>query len=265
MPGVKNTARMTWRQNLLFNVGEKSLYEKGYYADSSLFSIFTLPFIKGNAHSALLQLNNLVISEKMARDIFGTTDVIGKSLKVDNKENYIISGVIKNIPENSTFKYDWVAPFEVYFKKNDWLKAWGNNGILTFVEVEPKADVAQINKKLYNYIKSKDTTAIANPFLFGMHDWRLRNNFTDGKQNGGRIEYVNLFTTIAWIILLIACINFMNLATARSEKIKRSGGEKSTGSSKKDAYPSVYWRSIINVPDSCNYSNWFYLCGTTLL
>ena len=234
IPGIKNTSRATWKQNTLFNIGDKSIYELGQYLDSSMFSIFTIPFIKGNPSTAFNQLNSLVISEKMAKSFFGSTDVIGKYLKVDNKEDYVISGVFKDLPDNSTYTYEWLAPFEVYFKKNDWLKEWGNNGIMTFVEIEPKANVATINKKLYGYIQSKDTGAVAKPFLFSMRDWRLRNHFTEGKQDGGRIEYVNLFTTIAWIILLIACINFMNLATARSEKRSREVGvRKVLGAQKK--------------------------------
>ncbi|MFL5789498.1 MAG: ABC transporter permease, partial [Flavisolibacter sp.] len=234
IPGIKNSSRATWMQNSLFTLEEKALYERGMYADASFLNIFTIPFIKGNASTALSQLNNIVISEKMAKSFFGTTDVIGRTLKVDNKSESIIAGVIKDIPRNSTYTFDWLAPFEIYFKQNDWLKEWGNNGIMTFVEVEPKADVQAINKKLYGYIQSKDTGAVAKPFLFAMKDWRLRNNFIDGKQSGGRIEYVNLFTTIAWIILLIACINFMNLATARSEKRAREVGvRKVLGAEKK--------------------------------
>ena len=234
IPGISNTCRNTWQQSLLFGLGDKTIYEKGRFADSSMFSMFTIPFLKGNPRTAFIQLNNLVISEKMANRFFGTTDVVGRSLKVDNKEEYVITGVFQDLPQNSTLQFDWLAPFEIYLKKNQWLQQWGNNGILTYAEVEPRADVAAINTKLSGYIKSKDTGAIARPFLFSMNDWRLRNNFVEGKQTGGRIESVNLFTTIAWIILLIACINFMNLATARSEKRAREVGvRKVLGAAKK--------------------------------
>ncbi|MFL5741288.1 MAG: ABC transporter permease [Flavisolibacter sp.] len=234
IPGIRNTCRTTWRQSLLFALDEKSIYEKGYYADGSLLNMFTVPFVKGNPKTVFSQLNNLVISETMAAKFFGNTDPLGKTLKVNNKENFLITGVFKDFPQNSTLQFDWLMPFQIYLSENEWLKRWGNNGIITYAELEPSANAAAINKKLFNYIRSKDTSAIARPFLLAMKDWRLRSNFEEGKQTGGRIVYVNLFTTIAWIILLIACINFMNLATARSEKRAREVGvRKVLGAAKK--------------------------------
>ncbi|HKC35599.1 MAG TPA: FtsX-like permease family protein, partial [Chitinophagaceae bacterium] len=161
-------------------------------------------------------------------------DIIGKTLKVDNKEEYVISAVFKDFPQNSSIKFDWLSPFKIYHDKNEWLNHWDNNGIQTFVELEEKVDPGLINKKLDNYLKAKDTTIVAQPFLFSMNDWRLRSKFEEGKQVGGRIQNVRTFSIIAWIILLIACINFMNLATARSEKRAREVGlRKVLGAGKK--------------------------------
>ncbi|TMI81334.1 MAG: FtsX-like permease family protein, partial [Bacteroidetes bacterium] len=225
IPGIKNTCRMTWGQYTLFSLGDKAIYEEGFYADSSIFSMFTLPFEQGKKENALTQLHSVVITEKMAKKFFGDDKtIIGKSLKLDNKEDYIVSGVLKDLPENTSIQFGWLAPFQVYLDKNTWLQQWGNNGIQTFAELDKKADPAVINKKLYDYIKSKDTTAIARPFLFAMNDWRLKSKFEEGKQVGGRIQHVRMFSIIAWIILLIGCINFMNLATARSEKRAREVG-----------------------------------------
>ena len=234
IPGVKNACRSTWGQSYLFGLDDKTIYERGILADSSLFSMFTIPFVKGNPRTVFSQLNSVVISEKMAKSFFANTDPLGKSLKVNNDKAYVVTGIFRDLPENSTLQFDWVIPFKVYFDQNAWLKEWGNNGIITYAELEASANPAAVDRKLYNYIKSKDTGAAAQPFLFSMDDWRLRNNFEEGKQTGGRIEYVNLFTTIAWIILLIACINFMNLATARSEKRAREVGvRKVLGAAKK--------------------------------
>jgi len=235
IPGIKNSCRLTWQQYTLFNLGEKSIYERGFYADSSIFNLFTIPFIQGRPENAFPQLHSLVISETMAKKFFGDQkDILGKTLKVDNKNDFLVTGVFKDLPANSTIKFDWLAPFKIYFDQNSWLTGWNNNGIQTFAEIDAKADVSAINKKLYGYIRTKDTAASALPFLFSMNDWRLYSKFEEGKQVGGRIQYVRMFSIIAWIILLIACINFMNLATARSEKRAREVGvRKVLGAGKK--------------------------------
>ena len=235
IPGIKNSCRLTWQQYTLFNLGEKSIYERGFYADSSIFNLFTIPFIQGRPENAFPQLHSLVISETMAKKFFGDQkDILGKTLKVDNKNDFLVTGVFKDLPANSTIKFDWLAPFKIYFDQNNWLTGWNNNGIQTFVELEAKADLSAVNKKLYGYIRTKDTAASALPFLFSMNDWRLYSKFEEGKQVGGRIQYVRMFSIIAWIILLIACINFMNLATARSEKRAREVGvRKVLGAGKK--------------------------------
>ena len=197
--------------------------------------MLTIPFVQGNKETVFQQLHSLAISEKMAKKFFGDQkDIIGKTLKVDNKEEYVIGAVFKDLPQNSSIKFDWLSPFKIYHDKNEWLNQWDNNGIQTFVELEEKADRGLINKKLDNYLKAKDTTIVAQPFLFSMNDWRLHSKFEEGKQIGGRIQNVRTFSIIAWIILLIACINFMNLATARSEKRAREVGvRKVLGAGKK--------------------------------
>ncbi|PWT95225.1 MAG: acetylornithine deacetylase [Bacteroidetes bacterium] len=234
LPGIKNSCRTTWQQTKLFTLGEKSISQDGRYADSSIFSLFTIPFLDGSPQHVFDQIRSVVITEKMAKKFFNTTtNVVGKTLKIDNGESYTITGIVKDLPQNSTVKFDWLLPFQIYFDENNWLKDWGSNGIQTYVEVYPKSNPATIDKQLFGYIQTKDSAAIARAFLLPMKDWRLRNAFEDGKRVTGRIQYVRMFSTIAWIILLIACINFMNLATARSEKrAKEVGVRKVMGAGK---------------------------------
>jgi len=224
IPGIKNTARTSWGENMLFTLNDKIIYEQGMFVDAPFLSMFQLEFVKGSASSAFAQLHSLVITETMADKFFGSTDVVGKSIKVDNKQEYIVSGVIKDLPENVSFRFSWLASFSLFEQENTWLEQWGNNGIATFVETEPNADVKAINAKLYNFVDSKSEGAAAKMSIYPMNRWRMYDSFENGKEVAGRIKFVNLFSLIAWIILIIACINFMNLSTARSEQRAREVG-----------------------------------------
>ncbi len=226
IPGIADVCRVSGSKPVLFTLGDKGIYERGGYADPSIFDMFTWQFVQGNAKDAFKELYAIVISEKMANQFYGTTaNVIGKSIKLDTKQDYVITGVVKDLPSNSTMQTDWIAPFAVYGKEfAERLSSWGNNSIATYIELSPNANKASVNQQLGGIIKKRLPTTSTTPFLFSMNDWRLRDQFEDGQHAGGRITYVRMFTVIAWIILLIACINFMNLATARSEKRAREVG-----------------------------------------
>jgi len=226
IPGIVNACRVSGSRPTLFSIDDKAIYEKGGFADHAIFDLFTWQFVQGNPKDAFSQLYSVVISEKMADQFFGkSANVIGKTIKFDNKQDYVVSGVVKDLPANSTLQMEWIAPFEIFFKENtERLTAWGNNSLATYVELSPQADKAKVNQLLAGSIKKRLPETSTTPFLFSMNDWRLRDQYEDGQQAGGRIEYVRMFTIIAWIILLIACINFMNLSTARSEKRAREVG-----------------------------------------
>jgi putative ABC transport system permease protein len=247
IPGIANTCRTTEAgTSFLFTIGDKTVNASGEYVEPSFFEMFTLPFIQGNAGSAFSQLHSIVITEKTARKFFGDgpdsyRDVLGKNVRMDNKQDYVVSGVLKDLPENSTLQFEWLAPFKVWYDENPRAATWFNFGLTTYVELKPGADAAAINDKLlnpfYDFTTQKNETekSSVHVFLFGMNDWHLRDDFDNGKLTGsGRILYIRLFGIIAWIILFIACINFMNLATAGSEKrSKEIGVRKVLGSGKK--------------------------------
>lgn len=223
IPEIKYATRSDWGNNVLFTLGEKSIYERGYFADPDFLRMFSFELIKGTPE-ILNDPTSLVITQEMAEKFFGKEDPVGKTLKVNNDHVFTVKGVVKTPPRNSTIRFSWLAAFKIHEDRNEWLQQWGNNGILSYVQLKDGADPAQVNKKFYDFIQKKDNEAIARPFLLAMNDWRLRNRFEEGKPAGGRIEYVRLFSIIALLIIVIACINFMNLATARSEQRAREVG-----------------------------------------
>lgn len=136
----------------------------------------------------------------------------------------MVSGVIENLPSNISFNFEWLSPFEVFKGENNWLQYWASNGITTYVELDSNANLASLNKQLYDYIGTKQEGATSKIGLYPMTRWALYDTFENGKEIPGMIKYVKLFSLIAWIILIIACINFMNLSTARSQKRAREVG-----------------------------------------
>lgn len=233
MPEVEHAVRVSWEQEVLFTYGDKALKVKGQYADPEFFEVFSFPLLQGNAAQVLQQPKSVVISDSMALKFFGTTNVAGKILKLNNSESYKITGVMRQVPANSSLQFDFVMPFEDYLVKNEWLKEWGNNGILTFIQVTKSAAIPALDNKLKRFLKSQQEDQEAVLFLHAYSKQHLYSDFRPGKSDSGLILYVRLFSLIAVFILLIACINFMNLATARSAKrAKEVGVRKAIGASK---------------------------------
>lgn len=230
IPGIQKAASFSGVTEKLLAIGEKGYKSKGQYANNDVFDVFTFPFIDGDPARALSGPNNIVLTEKIARNLFGDSKAAGKIVRVDNKEDYMVAGVIKDLPENSTLKFEWLLPMERCVQEYPYLKHWGANAPRTYVLVDPKADIDKMNAKVKGIIQRhlKESETIA--FLYPFRDTYLEGRFNKGKIDGGRIEYVRLFIIIAIFVLLIACINFMNLSTAKAiQRSKEVGVRKSIG------------------------------------
>lgn len=213
-PEIENTARLSgFEEKQLVSYGSKSFNEIIRLTDNSLFSMFSFPLVKGDSLTVLTQPFSIAISEDMAKKFFRDEDPLGKVLKVRNKYDFKVTGVFKNIPRNSSERFDFLAPFEFYKESGRNLEAWGSNAYDTMILLKKGANPDSVSAKISDRLKQggqKLSVLYLHPLLRA-HLYSL-----SGK--GGAIKYVYIFTLIAIFILLIACFNFMNLATTRSEK-----------------------------------------------
>ncbi|MBS1528039.1 MAG: ABC transporter permease [Bacteroidetes bacterium] len=228
-PEVQYATGMDNNDQNTFQVGDKILKLNGAAADSDVFKMFSYKLLEGDAKTALNTPSSIAISRKMAEDFFGSPQAaIGKTIRYENKETFNITAVFENVPENSSIKFEYLINWFQYLKENGWAKDWGNNGPRAFIQLRPDANPAAFDKKIthfmdaYNKYQTKAFREQLGIQKFG--DVYLHSDLKDGKVSGGRIEYVQLFTIVAVFILLIACINFMNLTTARSVKRSREIG-----------------------------------------
>ncbi|HVU95393.1 MAG TPA: ABC transporter permease [Puia sp.] len=229
-PGIVDVARISWRMDELAVAGDKKIKTNGLYADPSFLSLFTVGLTRGNAATALATPQSIVISQALATACFGDENPIGKTIHMNAGQAYsvdglyTVTGVFTPLPANSSFHFQWLSPYTTWTSANTWLQGWGNNLTETYVQLAPNASRQAIDSKLNHYLSTKQNGATNSLFLFSANDWHLRDKFVNGVQSGGAIRYVRLFTLIAAAILLIACINFMNLSTARSEQRAREVG-----------------------------------------
>ena len=165
IPEIQNTARMDWGNRWLFTLGDKTIYEDGRLVDASFLDMFTFPLLYGEKKNILRDEHSLVITEKMSKKFFGDENPVGKYIKVNNNKEMLITGVLKDAPNNTSLRFQWLASFKIFEKENTWWTSWGTNGMQTYVELKPGTDVEKLNKKLYSFIQNKEKDAAARPFL----------------------------------------------------------------------------------------------------
>ncbi|HTL09007.1 MAG TPA: ABC transporter permease [Chitinophagaceae bacterium] len=214
-----------WPDKKAFQVGDKILKEEGNFADPDFFEMFSFPLLEGKPSLALNDPSSIAVSEKMAKHFFGSVAAaMGKTIRCEDKKDFKVSAVYADMPQHSTLKLDFVLNWYAFLDENSWARDWGNNGPATAImlraDAKPTLVASKIRKFLDGYNKEQDKTFRIELAMQPFNQMYLHSNFKNGQASGGRIEYVKLFSIIAVFILLIACINFMNLTTARS--VKRS-------------------------------------------
>lgn len=252
LPSVKNASRISMeRGTKLFSRGENKFKLKANIVDPSFLKILSYNFIYGDAENALKEPNSIVITQSIAKKLFGNGNPMGKDVKYDNLNNLKVTAVIEDLPKNQTFQFEALQPFAFLEQTNPAVKneGWGSISYLTVVELKDAGQLSQTNATLKNFIVSKEPdlkSYVYEPFLFPIAKMHLYNEFKNGKPSGGRIDEVKLFLLLAICVLFIACINYMNLSTARSEKRAREVGvRKALGSDRGSLMGQFMLESIV--------------------
>ncbi|MDB5088327.1 MAG: hypothetical protein JWR09_2321 [Mucilaginibacter sp.] len=252
IPEVKNMAfymtgyQLPWGHLETLQAGEKKMKLEGSRAGEDFFKMFSYKLAAGNPQSILKDLNGIAISRKLAESFFGSPEkAMGQSLRFENKLNFLVTGVFENLPAKSSLQFDFLLNWEAQKKLLD----FASTDIKTYIQLSKTADVAKTEAKINSYLQTRMAKVPGVRTQIGLQrfgDQYLHNIFANGKPQGGRIEYVKIFNEVAIFILIIACINFMNLATARSVKrAKEVGVRKVAGSTRGNLIAQFFGESLL--------------------
>lgn len=254
MPEVEYAASVippTWFSDKgLFLLNDVHIRAAGGFVSNNFFNIFSCNFIEGNKNNLFSDKNNIALSRELAIKLFGTANnIVGKTVEWSQKDfsgNYTVSGVFEKLPSNSTLQFDAIFNYALFLEKNQKLLKWSNNDPSTYVSLKQNTDINAFNKKLAGFVKIKNAESKEVLFAQRFSDTYLYNNYENGKPSGGRMEYVKLFSIISIFILLIACINFMNLSTAKAlRRIKEVGIQKVIGATRHSLIIQYLLESIL--------------------
>jgi ABC-type antimicrobial peptide transport system permease subunit len=243
VPEIQYVAESDWMGSHGLNVGDKKLYLRGAIAGTDFLKIFQLPFEKGNAGAAFKDAYSIVLTQSTAKALFGNEDAMNKMVRFDNAHDLKVTGIIQDLPGNSSLSFQYVIPATYTYQTNpavlkDGLSTFSANNRQIFVKLKPGIAYAQVAPKIRNIEHTeKGSINAMNSYvtLQPIERWHLYSNYVQGQDTPGFLQYVKMFTIIGAFVLLIACINFINLTTARSEKRAREVGvRKAIGSQRKD-------------------------------
>ena len=252
----KYVAQASWTEGHLLTVGDKQIKANGMFFEPDAPEMFTLEMVRGT-RSGLKDPYSILLSASVAEAIFGNTDPINKMVKFGRKTNLKVTGVYKDLPDNTTLSdIKIMMPWELWLIRNPWVKEltppWGSNQSQTFVQVADNAHMEKVSAKIKNVkldnLSKEEAKSQWVVFLQPMSKWNLYSEFKNGVNTGGSIQYVWLFGIIGIFVLILACINFMNLSTARSEKrAKEVGIRKTVGSLRSQIIKQFFAESYLVV------------------
>jgi len=249
----KHIAICSWTEQHVLNVGDKNVSYRGNFMGAEAPEMFTLKMLAGS-RQGLTDRSSILISQSVAKALFGGSDAINKIIKLDNKDAFKVSGVYEDLPANTTLHdLAFIGPWDYYINTPDNRRSptdWGDNSLFMYVQVADNADMANVSARIHNtkYDNMDPADRKYKPVMFlqPMSKWHLYSEFKSGVNTGGAIQYVWLFGIIGVFVLLLACINFMNLSTARSEKrAKEVGIRKAIGSLRGQLVYQFYCESML--------------------
>lgn len=246
---IKRAAVSDWGGDHLLSIDgdDNRITRRGFYVSDEFLDMFEFPLVKGNSSQVLNDPSVIVISESTAHALFGNEDPINKVIHLDNEKDVKVSGVFKDVPKNSSFQFDVLIPWKYREANNPWVKEnmtnWGNYSFQVYIELDDPANAADAEKSVKGLLAEHGENQMEQEFfIYQMTRWRLFSNFENGVESGGINDYVQMFTVIAVFIIVIACINFMNLATARSERRARSRHSQECRIASRRIDRAVHWR-----------------------
>jgi putative ABC transport system permease protein len=224
-----------WWQKFTLSVADKNIKATGQYVGQDYFNIFSFKLLEGKKSGVLADKTSIVISDELARKLFNTTEnVIGKAIRFQHEREFFVSGVFEKVPYHSSQQFDFVLSFEYLHDTQNWVKTWSATGPHNFVLLKKGANIDAINKRIANVITENSGDSTRSAFITLFSGNYLKNTYDHGSRVGSKIEYVRLFSLIAIFILAIACINFMNLSTAKaSQRMKEVGIKKVVGAGRR--------------------------------
>lgn len=249
LPEVEKAVMTSYAESHVLGFGDTKQRKNGMTVSENFFDMFSWQFLQGNAQIALPDPSSIILTESAAKALFGDENPLHKTLKIDNNKEVTVTAILKDLPGNSTFQFDYIHLFN--YSDESLLQAmtnWGNSSWNVFLQVTSGTNPEELSQRITE-IKIKNNPPdkeISEYFAFPMSKWRLYGEFKDGVNTGGMIVYARLFSIVAVIILLIACVNFMNLSTARSERrAKEVGIRKTLGSGKRQLMLQFFFESMI--------------------